>query len=222
VTTKKLQFAKINPQGVIFDMDGTLLDSLTAWKNLADNFLIKNNLTQTTELIKQIEKLTLEKVAHLFAEKFALNLTGDEIFSQWQEEMTYQYLHKITSKPGVKEFLQELAERKIKCCVATLTDKHLAEMALDNLGLLQYMQFVITVGEVGKPKSDPQIYLEAAAKMQLDKKNCLVFEDALYAIISAKQAGFAVCGILDEQTIDHPDIIKENCDIAIESFTELL
>ncbi|MGI5891825.1 MAG: thiamine phosphate synthase [Bacillota bacterium] len=221
-TDNKIMIKKIAPQGMIFDMDGTLLDSLPAWSQLTDNFLLKFQVNPPPDIHKIIEKFTLEESAKYFADNFPVSMTGREILAQWRQEMSDQYKYHIKLKPGVKEFVSIMYEKGVKMCVATLTDKNLAQIALERLGVAQYMQFIITVEEAGQRKTNPKIYLEAAKKLGCDPQDCMVFEDALYAVSAAKNAGFSVCGIIDDLTIDYEGKLKQICDLTINSFEEIL
>jgi thiamine-phosphate pyrophosphorylase len=221
-TDYKMLLRKISPKAIIFDMDGTLLDSLPAWDNLAEEFLLKRHIQPPANIHQMIEKLSLEDSAQYFSSNFPVVMTGEDILDVWHEQMLLQYANHINLKPGVEEFLSIMHNLGIKMCVATLTDKDLAEIALERLGLRKYLQFVITVGEAGKEKTNPKIYIDAAQKMGFAPQDCMVFEDAIYAVSTAKNAGFSVCGIIDRHSIGQLDKLHQICDLTIDSFELLL
>ncbi|MEG1501687.1 MAG: HAD family phosphatase, partial [Clostridiales bacterium] len=138
----------MNFQGAIFDMDGTIIDSMSIYRTLGSNFLKKYHITPPYDLHKKIESMTLESSAIYFAENFSLNMTPQEVLRQWHEDVAFEYENNVPLKEYTREFLQKLHKKNIKLCVATLTNQELAQKVLRRLGVLDLFQFIITAEEV--------------------------------------------------------------------------
>ena len=188
---------KTQIDGVIFDMDGTLLDSLPAWENAAAKLLQERGFEMTPEMEEYIKYISLTEGATYLKEQFNLPETPQELVSLVLAHVREQYLTQIPAKPGVKELLQWLHAQGIKISVATASDKELAARAFERLGLAQYIDFIITCDEVGVGKLSADIYEIARARMGTDKPRTLVVEDALYALKTAKNAGFLTVGVAE-------------------------
>ena len=183
---------------VIFDMDGTLLDSLTAWDRAAAKYLLQTYGIELPETVEQeIKQMSLIGGARYIREKFNLPQTPEELLEGTLQQVRQRYLTDISPKPGVRELLQKLQKQGIKISVATASDKELAVQAFERLGLLNYVDFIITCDEVGAGKSSPQVYEAALERLGTQKTRTLVVEDALYALQTAKKAGFLTAGVDD-------------------------
>ncbi len=183
---------------VIFDMDGTLLDSLPAWDRAAAKYLLQTYGIELPETVEQeIKQMSLIGGARYIREKFNLPQTPEELLEGTLQQVRQRYLTDISPKPGVRELLQKLQKQGIKISVATASDKELAVQAFERLGLLNYVDFIITCDEVGVGKSSPQVYEAALERLGTQKTRTLVVEDALYALQTAKKAGFLTAGVDD-------------------------
>lgn len=177
----------------IFDMDGTLVDSMPFWKHLASEYLqSKGILAVPADILEQIKPMTMSQSAALFKQEFGL--TGD-IESEMNAMMEDHYRSDIPLKPGVFEYLQ--AHRDVRMCVASATAEHLMRSCLDRLGVLHCFEFLLSCESVGAGKDSPAVYLEAARRLGAEPAGIAVYEDALYAIRTAKNAGFYVVGVQD-------------------------
>lgn len=185
---------------VIFDLDGTLLDSLSAWEHSGTNFLRTQGITPPEGFDEILVKMSLMDGARLIKERFALPQSPEEILRLTLEPVRRRYFETIAAKPGVPETLYALKAQGVKLCIATASDRELAEAALSRLGLLDMFDFIITCDEVGVGKREPVVYEEALRRLGTSKSRTLVAEDAWYALETAKKAGFLTAGVADLHT----------------------
>lgn len=206
----------MNKKYAIFDLDGTLVDSMKYWKNLTREYLnIKGVYDIPEEIFKLIKPITMIESASLFIERFGLNGTPESVAQEMNHIMDQHYFNDIPLKDGVKEYLDKLDKEGKNMCVASATAIPLVEGCLSRLGILDYFSFVLSCETNGKGKNDPDIYLEAAEKMGAKPEDIAVYEDALYAAETAKKAGFYVIGVFDENSEKKFDRLKEIADEVI-------
>lgn len=203
----------MNKKYCIFDMDGTLVDSMEYWKALGREFLNSKGLTEgIDDVLKQIEAMTTLESSALFIETFGLEGTPESVAQEINEMMDDHYRNDIPLKPGVKTYLQSLHEQGVKLCVASAAVNHLVDACLTRLGVGEYFDFFLSCEEVGCGKNRPDVFLEAAKRMGSRPKDTAVFEDALYAIETAKNAGFYTVGVADCSNADTWEQLKAFCD----------
>ena len=207
--------------GFIFDMDGTLLDSMPMWENLAPDYFQRHGVAYTEDVLSEIAATSLRQAADILAVKYFPTYQPEDMFNEWEAYLQEQYAHKVQLKPGVQEFLEGLQKLGKKMCIATMTDRQHAELAVKAHGIAQYFSFIKTVGEVGKTKSFPDIYLQAAAELGVAPEQCLVFEDSCPACITARSAGFMVCGVADTNWSCNEAEMRVICNAFINNFNEL-
>lgn len=208
-------------KGAIFDLDGTLLDSMPMWLALYPGLLRERGVSHGN-LNSVLAAKTLRQSADYIAGAFPLGMTADEILERWDAEVAWQYKNILELKESAAEFLSKLKDGGLTLCVATLTDRRHAVLALERLGVLDMFEFVVTVPEIGRGKFFPDIYLEAAKRLGYSPSECLVFEDALHAVETAKRAGFRVCAVYDDSQRRRQAEIGAACDMYINGFKELL
>ncbi len=212
-------------KGVIFDIDGTLLDSMPLWNNLGERYLQKLGFTkeETEGLSQRISAIPFVEGIRYIKKAYTLNLAEERIREQLQEMIAKAYCDEVVLKAGVKEYLQFLKERGIPCILATAGDASLAAAALKRLKVWEEFQGLLLCEEFNTSKREAKIYFLAMERLSLSKpEEVLVFEDVLHAIKSAKQAGFQVCGILDEANREDWAMIQEVADFTAKDFYELV
>lgn len=211
-----------NVKGIIFDADGTLLDSMDIWTEIGTRFLLSKDITIKKELAEEISTLSYEQAAAYYIEHFDPTATVQDIRDGVNGLVKNFYFEEVVLKDGVKEFLAFLKERSIKMCVATATDKFLIEKALERNGILPCFSTVLTCGEVGAGKDSAKIYEEALKHLGTKKSETLVFEDAHYAVVTAKSAGFTVVAIEDDAEKKYKEKIKSLSDFYVTSYKDLI
>lgn len=212
----------LNKKAIIFDMDGTLIDSMYAWDNLAYRFLVNRNIQPPSNLKDIVEKKTLEEAGKYFITEYKLDLSVREIVEEFYGLVIGEYKDNIKLKPYVKEFLEEMKSRDIKMCVLTASERVLGQLAFKRLGIYDYFEFIMTETEENLSKRDKDIYLKAAEKLDVGISETIVFEDAIHCVTSAKKAGFTVVSVYDKYFDTLEKDIKKISDIHIRSYKELL
>ena len=202
----------------IFDMDGTLIDSMVFWKNLATEYLTSKGILQIpADILEQIKPMTMSESAALFRREFGL--TGD-MEAQMNEMMEDHYRNDIPLKPGAWEYLENLHRQGVRMCVASATAEHLMESCLTRLGVRQYFEFLLSCETVGAGKRSPLVYQESARRLGTVPGEIAVYEDALYAVQTAKAAGFHVVGVYDDSAADSWQAIEQESDEVILNWEE--
>lgn len=202
----------------IFDMDGTLIDSMVFWKNLATEYLTSKGILQIpADILEQIKPMTMSESAALFRREFGL--TGD-VEAQMNEMMEDHYRNDIPLKPGVWEYLENLHRQGVRMCVASATAEHLMESCLTRLGVREHFEFLLSCETVGAGKRSPLVYHEAARRLGAAPREIAVYEDALYAVQTAKAAGFHVVGVYDDSAADSWQAIEQESDEVILNWEE--
>jgi HAD superfamily hydrolase (TIGR01509 family) len=205
-------------KGAIFDMDGTILDSMGHWRGLNTEFLAKRGL-EVPEEIRGKELTTSSSVtSRLYAERYDLGMTWQEIIQEFEDSMAPIYRDIVQPKPGAAQLLRSLKARGLRLCVATLTPQSAAEMALGRHGLLDLFEFVLCASDTGLKKSDPEFFRHVAARMGLLSEECLVFEDALYAMRGARAAGCGVVAVDEPASRPHLAQIRETCHVYVDNY----
>ena len=210
----------MDKQFAIFDMDGTLIDSMVFWKNLATEYLTCKGVREIpAEILEQIKPMTMSESAALF--QTAFGLTGD-IESEMNAMMDDHYRKDIPLKPGVREYLQKLHARGTRMCVASATAEYLMDACLARLGVRDYFEFLLSCETVGAGKRSPRIYHSSATKLGAKPTEIAVYEDALYAVQTAKNAGYYVAGVRDDSNTECWESIKDLADEIIINWEEAL
>ncbi len=211
-----------NTQAVIFDMDGTIIDSMWVWDKIDYDYLKKRNIPCPENIKTEIQNLTYKQTALYFQEKFKLKDSLEEIMDEWLQMAIYEYKHNIFLKPGVKSFINLLKTKNIKIGLATNNSKILTEIVLKKNEIYDFFDAITTTEELNVAKNLPDIYLLTANKLNVDPKHCIVFEDILPAIKGAKAAGMKVIGVEDSYSSFEKDQIINLSDHYITHYNEFI
>lgn len=206
----------------IFDMDGTLLDSMPHWRRLNQDFLDDHRLTVPDTIAAALPTMSSKRSSVLYADLFPhLHMSGPDILADYMRRMHGAYLSEIGEKPGAGAFLQQLRARGIPYCVATTTDAAIATDALRHAGMLEGCAFVLCTKDLGLSKGDPACFEAIAARLGVAPAECTVFEDALYAIEGAHRAGCTVYAIEDAASAHDRKAIAPLCTAFIADYAQL-
>lgn len=206
-------------KGAIFDLDGTLLDSMFIWDTIGEEYLRSLGKEPHEDLKETFMTLTLEEAAEYYREHYGVTLSVKEIVDGVNAMVEQTYRTKVTLKPGIAEYLAWLKENGVRMCVATVTDRYLVEETLERLGVRHYFLGIFTCAEVGFGKDKPVIYQKALEHLGTEKRDTYVFEDMLFALNTAKTDGFPTVGVYDRHEA-HQDDLKELADYYVLDFTD--
>lgn len=207
-------------RGIIFDVDGTLLDSMGFWGELGARYLKTKGIRPEENLGKKLFPMTTEEGVRYLKAHYPLEGETEGIVEEIQEMIVNYYSEEVKLKDGVKEILKKLHEKKIPMTIATSSERDFIEKALERLGVLKYFQKIFTCTEIGKGKDAPDIFLEAARQMDVPAKDTWVAEDGLYAAKTARKAGFHVAGIFDACSKEEEEELRKVSDLYLYTWKE--
>lgn len=206
----------------IFDVDGTLLDSMPVWNDIGERYLRSIGVTCREGLGETLHTMSLEQGAAYLKHEYQLKKQTSEIVREVLKIVEDFYRYEAPLKAGVKETLEWLKEHQVRMAVATSGNRELAEAALERNGILGYFEKVFTCTETGSGKDEPVIYLETAGFLGSRPEQTLVVEDAFHAARTVKTAGFVVIGVYDEGNKENISEMREICDYYYERIDELI
>ncbi len=210
-----------NFKGAIFDLDGTVLSSMGLWRKVDELFFTSRSMPVPDGYIQAISPLGTQKAAIYTKETYGIEESIEEIINEWQTTAKKEYSENVKLKPHAKEYIHLLKKSGVKIAVATASDPEMFEECLKKNDIFDCFDFFITVNEVGKGKGEPDIYIKACERMGILPEECMVFEDILTAIMSAKKGGFYCVGMYDESSEKDTEEIKKIADKFIFDFEEM-
>ncbi len=206
----------MNKKFAIFDMDGTLVDSMVYWRCLGRDYLKSKGVTEVKdEVMEQIRTMTMLESSALFIETYGLYGTPEAVAAEMYEVMDEHYRADVPLKPGVRDYLEQLYKDGVRMCVASSTREELIQSCLSRLGVADLFEFFISCESLGTEKTSPLVFEMAAARLGVRPEEAAVYEDALYAAETAKKAGFYVVGIYDVHAKKHWEELKLLADEVI-------
>lgn len=204
----------------IFDMDGTLVDSMPMWRDITYEYAKFKGITAEEGLHHQMNRLSLKQCAELYI-SLGANGSTDEVIDELSQFAYRGYCEKVDEKPHAAEFVRLLHENGVKTAVATASVAEGVKAALVRLGMADSIDLILTCADVGKSKEYPDIFLRCAEHFGAAPTECVVFEDSAHAIQTAKAAGFPVVSVTDSISMDGGDIRAE-ANRCISDYTELI
>ena len=209
-------------KGAIFDLDGTLFDSMGIWKEVDLAFFKNHGMRMPSDYQDKIKDMHFKTMAIYTKERFHMRSSVESIMDEWCELCFDKYANEVPLKKGVKKFLELLKTNGIKIAFATANTTELSEVCLKNNGIFEYFDTGSYLHETFTDKSDPDVYFLACERLGLSPDECIVFEDLLAGIKGAVKGGFTVCGVYDKHSRRDTENIKRIADYYINSFEELL
>lgn len=205
----------------IFDMDGTLIDSMGYWQRLGREYLAKMGVVENVEpVIERIKPMTMLESSALFMEAFGLPGPAERIAAEMNAVMDAHYRSDIPLKPGAADYLQTLRREGMRLCVATATPEPLARTCLERLGVADCFAFLLSCDAVSAGKDRPDVFLEAARRLNAAPADIAVYEDAVYAARTAKTAGFYVIGVYDDASASNWAELCALCDATLRDWRQ--
>ncbi len=211
-----------NTGAVIFDLDGSLVDSMWMWRDIDIAYLARFQISLPEDLQNRIAGMSFSETAAYFKERFSLPDSLETIKADWNRMARDKYLYEVPLKPGAYEFLTGLKERGIALGIATSNSRQLVENIADVHNLHNYFSCIMTGCDVARGKPAPDIYLAVAETLNVSPSRCLVFEDILPGILAGKNAGMRVCAVEDDYSLPEKEEKKALADYYIENFYHLL
>lgn len=209
-------------KGAIFDVDGTLLDSMGVWWDVLIDFFKMHGSELSDDEAEKYKELTLEESIPIMADLLKLDMSAEEISDKLKQMAFLQYENTLPLKTGADRYLKKLHDEGVKIAIATSGYEELCRKAFSRLNVWRYIDACAFSSEVGVNKSNPDVYLLAAERIGIPPGECIVFEDITNGIRGAKKGGFMTCAIYDETNTDETDMLKQLSDRYITSWEELL
>lgn len=206
----------------IFDMDGTLVDSMWGWNSVYIEFLTAHGAgAYAKELVEHTAHLTTYESAVLFRDRLSLDISASDIAVTLDGRMKELYQKEISEKPGVRAWLEQLRNDGVHMCVVSSTPEPLIRVCLDRLGLIDFFSFILSCDTIGKGKDEPDAYLAAAKRMGATPSETAVYEDSPTALMTAKKAGFYAVAVYDDSAASQWEEMCKSADAAVLDWRKL-
>lgn len=207
-----------NIKAVIFDMDGSLVDSMWIWKQIDIDYLGRFGHKLPESLQSEIEGMSFYETAMYIKARFNIPREIDEMIADWNQMAWDKYENEVFLKPGAAEFLKECQMRGIKLGIASSNSRELVENVIRSRGLQGIFGYIMTGSDNVKGKPAPDIYLRVAEGLGVVPEECLVFEDIVQGILAGKSAGMRVCAVEDLYSVHQREEKLKLADYYIEDF----
>ncbi len=199
----------------VFDVDGTILDSMNLWTELDSHYLRSLGVEPPENLSSVLKTMSLKQCAEYFLREFRLPYTVPEIMEQINRLVEEEYFYNVPLKPGAAEYLDFLSREGVRMCIATASEYAHVEAALKRLQVLRHFEFILTCTQIGFGKDSPEIFMLAARRFGAEPERITVYEDALHALKTAKAAGFRTAAVFDEFSKEDWEAAEQISDMAI-------
>lgn len=206
-------------KAAIFDFDGTIADSMPMWSGFAENFVTHLGGKAKEGLNRLVNPMSVQEAEIFLRNEYFPEMTLEQMIKETDKYVMARYKKGFNEKAGVGDFIRELHARGVKMAISTATDREPVFLALSNLGLSEYFEFIITCTDAGVGKSSsPKVFDMALERLGAKKEEALIFEDSFYAAKTAKSAGYVVCGVYDDFSRGKRDEMTALCDYYFDDF----
>ena len=192
------------------------------WPDIDREYLGRFGIEYDDNLKNEIDGISFHETAVYFKNKFGISDSVEKICKDWEDMAYDKYKYEVKEKPGCKKFLEHLRSKCIKMGIATSNKRSMVDVVLKSLNMKDFFEVITTSDEVKRGKPAPDVYLTTANLLNVEPKNCLVFEDVVAGIMAGKSAGMKVCAIEDDFTKEVRQKKKELSDYYIVDYSELL
>lgn len=207
-------------RGAIFDLDGTVLDSMPMWNEVGIRYLTDRGLPVPPGVRDRFKTMTLMQSAEYYHNELGVHEQPEQILQDIERTILRDYRQTIPLKSGVRGVLEQLKSHGVRMGVATATARSCVEPALERLGVRDYFSFVLTCADVGCGKTHPDIFEQSLERLGTHRQDTVVFEDAIHAIQTAKRAGFRVAAVYDESSAHEREEISALSDVYLNGWDE--
>ena len=209
-------------KAAIFDLDGTLIDSMWVWDKIDIDYLSSRGYQVPDNLKDEINHLSFEQCATYFKKRFNIDSSEEDMLKEWNNSAYNYYANIVSMKKGAREILDYIKNRGIKIGLATSNNHSLINATLEHNKITHYFDSITTTNEVSKGKNHPDVYLLAAQKLGVNPQDCIVFEDILEAVRGAKAANMKVIAVYDEAALYQREALEKTADKYIMDYFDLM
>ena len=207
-------------KGAIFDVDGTLINSMPAWETVGSTYVKEHGLTPAEDLDKRVKECCLRDVSVIMQNEYGIDKGLDQIETELSKMVEYKYYNTIPLKPGVEALLKGLQKRGVKMCLASASRYDHIERALTRCGVMKYFSKIFSCIDVGSSKREHEIYKLAMEHLGTEPENTYMFDDALYVAQTAGSLGIHCVGMYDEYMF-HQDELRNSTEYYVEDYNDL-
>lgn len=205
---------------LIFDFDGTLVDSMFYWDESTFYFMKQYGIVPPDNINQMIKEMSIQECCEYFRKQYGIEQTPREMFAKANEYMFEKYNTVVPLKDNARAALDAFRAHGCRMCVATATDREIMSGAFKRLGLNEYFEFIITCGEIGVSKMKPDIYHYCADKFGAKPHDIAVFEDMPHCAVTAKKAGYYTVGVYDRHAAELEQEMRGICDIFLDDWND--
>ncbi len=209
-------------KGIIFDLDGTLVNSSHVWSKIDEEFMAKRGIELPPNYFKEVSAMNFMQASVYTNERFSLNENPEDIIAEWNEMARHEYAHNIRLKAGAEEFLKRLKQKGVKIALATASSEELYTAVLKSNGVYGLFDYFASTDRVSRGKGFPDVYELACGGLGLKPSECAVFEDIIEGIRGALLGGFTAVACLDKHYSADWEEMKRTADCYFFTYEELL